>query len=47
LLYDDVRTSLNPEHTLMRFLQSTYDAGANLAGWDRQALERKAAAQAG
>ena len=47
LLYDHVRTSLNPEDTLMKFLQSTYDAGANLANWDRQALERKAAAQAG
>ena len=40
LLYDDVRTAANPEETVMEFLQSTYEAGANLAGWDRQALER-------
>ncbi len=41
LLYDDVRSSSNPEQTLMDFLQTTYEAGANLAGWDREALERK------
>jgi Family of unknown function (DUF5996) len=41
LLYDDVRTSANPVETLMDFLQSTYEAGANLAGWDRKALERR------
>jgi hypothetical protein len=41
LLYDDVRKSSAPEQTLMDFLQSTYEAGANLAGWDREALERK------
>ena len=41
LLYDDVRKSSSPEKTLMEFLQSTYEAGANLAGWDRAALERK------
>lgn len=41
LPYDDVRNSSNPEETLMDFLQSTYEAGANLANWDREALERK------
>ena len=41
LLYDDLRNSSNPEETLIDFLQSTYEAGANLAGWDREALERK------
>jgi hypothetical protein len=41
LLYDDVRTSASPEKTLMDFCQTTYEAGANLAGWDRAALERK------
>jgi hypothetical protein len=41
LLYEDMRTSSNPGETLMQFLQSTYEAGANLAGWDRGALERK------
>ena len=40
LLYDDVRTAANPSQTLMDFCQSTYDAIANLAGWDRAALER-------
>jgi hypothetical protein len=40
LMYDDVRTSLSPEDDLMEFLQSTYEAGANLAKWDRASLER-------
>ena len=40
LLYDDVRQSASPEQTLMDFCQTTYEAGANLAGWDRAALER-------
>jgi hypothetical protein len=40
LLYDDVRNSANPEKALMDFMQSTYDAGATLAHWDRAALER-------
>jgi len=26
--------------TLLEFLQSTYEAAANLGGWDRAALER-------
>ena len=41
MFYDDVRTSPNSEETLMDFLQSTYEAGANLAHWDRAALERQ------
>ena len=40
LLYDDVRDAAVPEEALMQFLQSTYHAGADLAGWDRAALER-------
>ena len=40
LPYDAVRNSRSPETTLMDFLQSTYEAGANLAKWDRKALER-------
>ena len=40
LLYDNVRTSTSPEQTLMDFCQTTYEAGANLASWDRAALER-------
>ena len=38
--YDAVRQSPSPETALMDFLQSTYEAGANLAKWDRKALER-------
>jgi hypothetical protein len=40
LRYDDVRSSDSPEQTLLDFCQSTYEAGANLARWDREALER-------
>ena len=40
LLYDDVRTAPDPNAALMDFLQSTYEAGANLANWDRASLER-------
>jgi hypothetical protein len=42
LMYDEVRLSANPEQTLMEFLQSTYEAGANLGGWPRADLERAA-----
>src|SRR6185295_15953095 len=38
LPYDSVRTADDPEATLMAFLQSTYDAAADLANWDRAAL---------
>jgi hypothetical protein len=40
LLYDDVRSGADPDNALMEFLQSTYAAGANLAGWPRTELER-------
>jgi hypothetical protein len=40
LPYDAVRSSDSPETALMDFCQTTYEAGANLAGWDRAALER-------
>jgi hypothetical protein len=40
LPYDAFRKSSSPEAALMDFCQSTYEAGANLAGWDRKALER-------
>jgi hypothetical protein len=39
-MYDDVRTAASPADALMDFLQSTYEAGANLAKWDRETLER-------
>lgn len=41
LMYDDVRRSANPRQVILQFLQSTYDAGADLARWDRAALERE------
>src|SRR6185436_1471606 len=40
LKYDDLRLAESPRETLLEFLQSTYAAGANLAKWDRSALER-------
>jgi hypothetical protein len=39
LPYDAVRTANEPARALMAFLQSTYEAAANLAQWDRAALE--------
>ncbi len=44
LRYDDVRGAARPSETLLDFLQSTYEAGAELAHWDRQALEAPLAA---
>jgi Family of unknown function (DUF5996) len=41
LPFSDVRASADPERMLGEFLESTYEAGANLAKWDRAALERK------
>jgi hypothetical protein len=40
LLYEDVRNAPNPDLALIDFLQSTYEAGATLANWDRASLER-------
>jgi Family of unknown function (DUF5996) len=42
LRYDDVRNATSPEQALLEFFQSTYEAGATLAQWDRESLERKA-----
>jgi hypothetical protein len=39
LMYDDVRSTVSPRATLQDFLQSTYEAGANLGKWDRAALD--------
>ena len=41
LPYERVRRSAIPEAELIAFLQSSYDAAANLAQWDRAALERE------
>jgi hypothetical protein len=39
LMYDDVRKASSPTTVLLDFLESTYEAGATLGKWDRQALE--------
>jgi hypothetical protein len=39
LPYDAVRTAADPDEALFAFLRSTYEAAANLGGWDRTALE--------
>jgi hypothetical protein len=38
LPYEDVRRSPDPEGAILEFAQSTYDAGATLAGWDTAAF---------
>jgi hypothetical protein len=43
LPYDDVRRASSPRDLLLEFLQSTYEAGANRAGWNRAELERAGA----
>ncbi|MDQ1411333.1 MAG: hypothetical protein QOJ41_3068 [Acidobacteriaceae bacterium] len=43
LMYDELRRSHSPEQALLEFCQSTYEAGANMAKWDRANLERPAA----
>jgi len=40
LPYDAVRIADDPAAALLEFAQSTYEAAANLAHWDRPALER-------
>jgi uncharacterized protein DUF5996 len=40
LPYEAVRTARRPDDTLLQFFQTTYEAGADLAAWDRRALER-------
>jgi Family of unknown function (DUF5996) len=41
LMYDDVRAAASPKAALMEFLQSTYDAAADLGKWERKSLERQ------
>ena len=41
LMYDDLRKAASPSTMLLDFCESTYEAGANLAQWDRAALERQ------
>jgi hypothetical protein len=40
LMYEDVRRSASPDRTLREFFDSTYDAAATLAKWNRPELER-------
>ena len=41
LPYELLRTEADPEAALLAFLQSTYDAAADLGGWDRPLLEER------
>jgi hypothetical protein len=40
LKYDDVLADASPDQAVRGFYQSTYEAGAKLAKWDRENLER-------
>lgn len=40
LPYEEVRKMADPEQGLLDFLQSSYEAGAQLGKWDRELLER-------
>ncbi|RJR30456.1 MAG: hypothetical protein C4576_33585 [Desulfobacteraceae bacterium] len=40
LPYEAVRTSADPDGMLLSFFQTTYEAAAELANWDRSTLER-------
>jgi len=41
LPYEAVRTADDPDGTLLTFLQSTYEAAAETARWERRQLERE------
>jgi len=43
LAYETVRAAADPDAVLLGFLQSTYEAAADCANWDRRALERRTA----
>jgi hypothetical protein len=38
LLYEERRNSASPEETLLKFMESTYQAGAKSTGWDIEAF---------
>jgi len=40
LPYEAVRGAASPDAAITAFIDSTYEAAASLAGWDRAALER-------
>ncbi|MGH7750602.1 MAG: DUF5996 family protein, partial [Candidatus Dormibacteria bacterium] len=39
LPYEAARTAADPDRVVQEFLQSTYEAAAELGAWDRAALE--------
>jgi len=39
--YDEMRAARSPDAALLEFLQTTYEAAAELSGWDRASLERQ------
>jgi hypothetical protein len=41
LPYEEVRQATSPDATLLEFLQSSYEAAADLGGWDRPELEQR------
>ena len=45
LMYDDVRRSQSARKEILQFAQRTYEAGAELAVWDRTALDRQTTTQ--
>lgn len=47
LPYDDMRKNRSPDSALLEFAQSTYEAAAELGGWDRSSLERGEDANSG
>jgi hypothetical protein len=40
VMYEDIRRADSPREALLAFCQSTYEAAADIAGWDRENLER-------
>ena len=47
LPYEAVRGAPSPDEALLEFVQSTYEAAADLGHWDRAALERASGPAAG
>jgi hypothetical protein len=46
-MHEDARRASSPTADVLEFLQSTYEAGASVAKWDRASLERIEAPAAG
>lgn len=42
LMYEEARRAESPRDEILQFAQSAYEAGADLAQWDRKSLERRA-----